>query len=52
MIMKWWKRVTQREFDGLTVVGWGPFVLPGERKRRVRSLAEAQKIVKALRKLR
>jgi hypothetical protein len=42
----------RRKYEGLEVVGWGPFPLPGEKKRMRRAQEKAAEMRKALDELR
>jgi hypothetical protein len=45
----WFSRT---RYPGLRIVGWGPFPLPGEKRRMQRAEEKADAIVKAIRDLR
>lgn len=42
----------ERKPTGLRIVGWGPFRLPGERKRMERAEKRADEMMQALKELR
>lgn len=47
--MSWFSRT---RYPGLRIVGWGPFPLPGEKKRMQRAQERADEMVQAIRGLR
>lgn len=41
-------RFSRTRYPGLRIVGWGPFPLPGEKKRMRRAQAHAAEMMQAL----